>query len=101
METEVHAAEQLNIEVMPVHPYQERARCPKCGFRAGLINHLRNRYCHKFHYCAGNKDSTADVNDIFGRSHEVKVPCAGVFEEHIHIQCGKCDFHWLTKPKGK
>lgn len=91
-----------NVEVMPVEAFSLRPRCRKCGWRVGFWARffIHGWSAQQWSYCSGNHDSTREVSDMFGRKREVEVTCAGVFEEHLHLQCTRCSFHWLMRTGG-
>jgi hypothetical protein len=92
----------LEITVMPVHRYEARPACEKCGLRVTLVDEIRQvgASAATWVYCKGSMDSTVEVNRLLVGKTEVKTSCFGVFVEHLHLSCHRCGWHWLMATKG-
>lgn len=70
--------------VDPWKPFGEIA-CPKCELSA-----LSQRIA--ICYCIGNAEYYGPMGLLL---------CAGVVEEHLHVECGRCNFRWLMETKSQ
>lgn len=86
------------ISVMLVHPYRARPVCPKCNWGITVYDRIRHgdRSAQQYSFCKGGLDSRQKVVTMFGE-REMQVSCFGIFDEHIHLQCNRCSFHWLMQ----
>ena len=102
----------FKVSVATVHPFTNFPTCPKCNGSLGAhIPILRRlfaawgRAAQNLAYCRGSQNSQVHVptmnllNGQMGVS-PVNVPCFGIFEEHLHVTCAKCQFAWLMSCKG-
>ena len=104
--------EDFKVSVQIVHPFTAYPTCPKCNGSLGAhVPILRRimaawgRAAQGLAYCRGSQNSPVHVptmnllNGQMGVS-PVNVPCFGIFEEHLHVTCAKCQFQWLMNCKG-
>lgn len=101
-EVEAPTDADLDLTVMPLHRYHPRPACEKCGLRVTLWDAIRSggTSASNWVYCKGSLDSTVEVTPLFQKTREVKVPCFGVFVEHLHLTCNRCNWSWLMATKG-
>jgi hypothetical protein len=67
-----------------------------------LIRILELHYASfKLSYCAGGQDPQKKIFSAVGLSavmeREVTVPCAGISEDHLHVQCTVCHYCFLME----
>lgn len=90
-------------------PYQRQMKsCPKCGWRPMRLSGVFVRWFDLPHamfavsYCRGSMDPERDITmalpdrDV---TRTIQIPCAGVHEDHLHVTCTHCKFHFLMKPR--
>jgi hypothetical protein len=93
---------ELDLKVMEIKPYEWRPMCEKCGLQVNRMDQLFRTSgvaSADYTYCEGSLDSKVNVNLPFGGKAEMSTTCFGVFEEHLHLKCRRCGFHWLMATK--
>jgi hypothetical protein len=106
-------AEETSVRLPEVKPWVRFPVCPKCGGSLGagiwllaLWRSSRGESAQSYVYCKGDCNSTVQVPGLNVQTGqmgplELKVPCFGIFSEHIHVECGRCHFAWLMACKGE
>ena len=91
------------LQVEPFVPYN-KFLCRSCGFRVSRlcgfyrwVLGMQPALSCSVHYCSGGKEPTTTVTSPFGGEQEVAVKCAGIMEPHLHVSCGFCHRHTLTR----
>ena len=104
--------EDYKVSAPTVAPWARFPRCTKCDYCLGagvwlwgLWRLARGDSAQHYAYCPGDKNSTAQGLGLNLQTGEMvpmdrRVPCFGVFHEHIHCDCGRCGFAWLMACKG-
>ncbi len=107
-----HIPEEYKVSAPTVAPWTRFPVCPKCAHTVGagifllaLWHSSQGECAQNFIYCPGDHNSTvqaANINPFTGevKPTEIKIPCFGVFTEHLHLGCGRCKFTWLMACKG-
>ena len=113
METErIESIDEMLARVPSLAPYAVYPECPKCGHCLGArILGLRwwlratGNCSQNYHYCPGSAREKFSMPGFqFGADgprltvQEAATPCYG-FEEHHHLQCGRCHFVWFMAVK--
>lgn len=88
-------------------PFQKQLKtCPKCGWGPTHMPGLFVRWFDLAHcafrvnYCKGGQDPEKTVTHatIAGLVEQTVNPiCAGVGQDHLHISCTHCGFHFLME----
>ena len=105
--------EDTMVRVARVVPWTKYPECPKCGSSLGAGNWLlrllyaaKGNAAQNYVYCQGDQNSTVQVAGMEFRPdgprlsvQECAVHCFGVYEEHIHLACGRCQWKWLMAVK--
>lgn len=101
-DTETVTDDAIEMKVMPLHPFENRPTCEKCGLHINIADMIRysGTSSAKWTYCEGSLDSTIEISGLFQKPRDVKVPCFGVFVEHLHLTCNRCNWSWLMATKG-
>src|SRR5271166_1738692 len=113
MIVEHHPPDPDHIRVAIVLPWSRYPACVKCGhqlgngmllFRAWTL--AKGESAQKYSYCAGDQNSTVPVPGMHiedGQATpkfvDVPVHCFGVYQEHLHLRCGRCGWQWLMAVK--
>lgn len=107
--------EEALASVPKLAPFTRFPVCPKCAYELGAGVPLlrwwfaaRGNSAQAFSYCKGGSDENFQIPGMQmtaegPRLTAVNMPtlCFGVYEEHIHCKCGRCDFFWLMAVRSK
>jgi hypothetical protein len=106
-----HIPDDFRVSVAEVSPWSRFPACPKCGYALGAgyrflrcLAAVLGLNAQTYAYCKGDQNSTVRqpaLNLATGElgAHEIRVPCFGLIDEHLHLKCGRCDFRWLMQCK--
>ena len=111
-EYQEHIPDNFTVSAPAVVPWTRFPSCPKCGHTMGagiwllaVWRAARGECAQNYVYCAGDQNSTLKVPGLNLETGgmkvmDIRVPCFGVFTEHLHLGCGRCRFGWLMACKG-
>lgn len=109
-----HIDDEFRVSVPVVHPWTPYPVCRACGHVLGA--HLwgirrffwaKGNAAQNYAYCKGSHNSTFQAAGLrIGTEgpqivqQDLPVTCFGIFDEHLHLACGRCGFVWLMAVKG-
>jgi ribosomal protein L37E len=102
-------SEIAELAVMKPVPFQVQMRtCPKCGWgpskRPGFLIRWFDipHAAFKVSWCPGSQDleKVTKIVTLSGEvDHKYNPVCAGVSENHLHLSCTHCGFHFLMETR--
>jgi hypothetical protein len=112
---EHHSPDADHIALPLLMPWMRYPVCEKCGYQLGngmlLLRALalaKGKSSQAYCYCAGDMNSTIPVpgmhierGEATPKMVDVPVHCFGVYQEHLHLRCGRCGWQWLMAVKEK
>lgn len=100
-------AELAEITSTKLLPYRKQLlHCPKCDWGPARVPSFLVRWfdiphaVFKTGYCTGGQDpeKTATMVTPMGEFHQKYTPiCTGISEEHLHLTCTHCGYHFLME----